>query len=265
MRPRERAAVAIRERHAPDVAGERAVSGLVGMHLAGEREREQRAAVEAVFDAHHAGTSGGVARDLDRVLDRLGAAVHEERLLGERSRRQRREPLRQRDVTLVRRHREGGVGEAIRLPVQRVEHVRVGVADVHHPDATGKIEVHVAVDVGDADAVGGGGKHRRRMRDAARHRRLPSDHQRARSGTGNRRPNLDCGHGGLADFLLNKCMVVNNSRRGDQERAALAAPRCFQPRWGHSRRRGATGGQEIRRSEDQEATFHSYLGVDHPC
>ena len=180
------------------------------MHLAGERQRQQRAAVEAVFDAQHAWTPGRVARDLDCVLDRLGAAVHEQGLLGERSGRQRREPLRQRDVALVRRHREGGVGEAIRLPVQRVDDVRVGVADVHHPDAAGKIEEDVAVDISHADTVGRGGEHRRRMRDPAGHGRLASGHQRARTGTWNTRPNLDSGHGGVLFFLPNKCMVVNN-------------------------------------------------------
>src|ERR1039457_1331710 len=56
-------------RHAVDVARERLEAGLVWMRLAGEREREQRAPVEGVFETDHRRPASVSARDLDGVLD----------------------------------------------------------------------------------------------------------------------------------------------------------------------------------------------------
>ena len=49
------------------------------------------------------------ARELDRVLDRLGAGVEEGRLGGAGERRALEQPLGERDVDLVRDDREVGV------------------------------------------------------------------------------------------------------------------------------------------------------------
>ena len=51
-------------------------------HLAGERERQIGPPVEAVLEGDDAGAFRRGARDLDRVLDRLGAAIDQQRLLG---------------------------------------------------------------------------------------------------------------------------------------------------------------------------------------
>ena len=75
--------------------GTRYVSGangpearLVRMGLRGEAEREQRAAVEGALEGDHGGALRVGARELDRVLDRLGARVEER---GARLARDRRE------------------------------------------------------------------------------------------------------------------------------------------------------------------------------
>ena len=69
-------------RHAVDIARERLEACLIRMRFAGERECQQRAPVEGVFEADHRRAAGVSARDLDGVLDRLGAAVQQQRLLG---------------------------------------------------------------------------------------------------------------------------------------------------------------------------------------
>ena len=67
------------------------------MRLAGERQRHHGAAVERIFESDDAGTSGGGARDLHGVFDRLGAGVHEQRLLRKVSGRELVQSLRKPD------------------------------------------------------------------------------------------------------------------------------------------------------------------------
>ena len=75
------AAVRIRTGRAEHVGRERAEVLLVGDHLAGHCERQDRAPVEAVVEADDARAAGVGARDLDGVLDGFGARVDEQRLL----------------------------------------------------------------------------------------------------------------------------------------------------------------------------------------
>ena len=87
------------------------------------------------------------ARELDRVLDRLGARVEEGgfRLPGDR--RGVDETLGEGDVHLVRDDREVRVHELRCLLGDRLDHPRVSVPDVEAADAAGEIEERVAVDV----------------------------------------------------------------------------------------------------------------------
>jgi hypothetical protein len=86
-------------------------------------------------------------RDLDRVLDRLGAGVEQHGLLREVSRRQRGELLAHRDVPLVGRDHEAGVRERVRLLVDPLDDPWRGVADAGHRDTGGEVDQRVAVDV----------------------------------------------------------------------------------------------------------------------
>ena len=93
-----------------DVGRERAEALLVGHDLAGQRHAHEGAAVEAAGEGDDGRAAGGGARDLDGVLDRLGAGG-EEASSSWRNRHWRScvQPLGQRDVALVGHHLEAGV------------------------------------------------------------------------------------------------------------------------------------------------------------
>ena len=103
--------------------------------------------MEAAGERDHRRALRVVARDLDRVLDRFGARGQEDRLLGRRARRERVQPLGERDVALVRRHLEAGVGELLELLRDRRLHLRVDVPGVEHRDAAREVDVAPALHV----------------------------------------------------------------------------------------------------------------------
>ena len=146
-------AVLVRERHAVDLGRERPEAGLVRVRLRGEREREERAAVEASLEADHGGPLRVAARELDGVLDGLGAGVEERRLRRAGERRDRGQALGVLDVDLVRDDREVGVEEARGLLLHRRDDARVRVADVEAADAAREVDERVAVDVGEQRPV----------------------------------------------------------------------------------------------------------------
>ena len=74
-RSRGDAAVGVRERRAVDLGRERPEPGLVRMRLGRHRHRQQRAAVEAALERDHGGAARVQPRDLDGVLDGLGAGL----------------------------------------------------------------------------------------------------------------------------------------------------------------------------------------------
>ena len=124
--------------------------------------------MERALEADHGLAPGVGPRELDGVLDRLGARV-EEGGLGPGDRGQLGEPLGELDVDLVGDDREVGVREAGHLVLRRCDHLRVGVADVEAADAAGEVEVRVVVDVGQGRAATLGGDDgevdRQRVRD----------------------------------------------------------------------------------------------------
>jgi hypothetical protein len=87
------AVIPARERRVVDLAGKRAEAGLVGRDFPGHRERHHRATVKRSGECDHRGTTSRGARDLHRVLDRLGASAEEDRLLWKISGREGVEPL----------------------------------------------------------------------------------------------------------------------------------------------------------------------------
>ena len=151
--PSRRPAIVLCERHAIDLGRERAEARLVRVRLRRQGHGQQRPAVEAALECDHRRPLGVRARELDRVLDRLGAGVEERGLRRARERGHCHEPLRQRDVELVRNDREVGVREAVELLVGRSDHARMRVTDVQAPDAAGEVQERVPVDVGDRRAL----------------------------------------------------------------------------------------------------------------
>src|SRR5581483_360349 len=185
------AAVVVRERDPVHLRRERAEPRLVRVRLRGEREREQRPAVEGALEGDHRGPLRGRARELDRVLDRLGARVEEGRLLRAGDRSQREQALGKRHVQLVRQHREVGVQESLRLLLDRLEHARVAVADGQAADAAHEVDEGVAVDVGDGRSGSTGDDNRRVHRQGVRHHPPLAREDLPRAGAGNLRPQVD--------------------------------------------------------------------------
>ena len=105
--------------------------------------------MERALERDHRRAAGVEPRELDGVLDRLGARVEERRLRGPAERREREQALGERRVDLVGHDREVGVREALELLLGRGDDMRVGVADVEAADAAGEVDEDVAVDVGE--------------------------------------------------------------------------------------------------------------------
>src|SRR6476620_4883441 len=94
------------------------------------------------------------ARELDGVLDGLGAAVDEHALGGAHARRVLREQAADLDVALVGDDHRHLVEEAVDLRVHRGDHLLGPVPEVLAADAADEVEVLAAVQVLDDGAVG---------------------------------------------------------------------------------------------------------------
>ena len=139
------------------------------MRLAGECQRHHGAAVERVFEGDDAGTFSIGARNLHRVLDGFGAAVHEDGLLRELSWRDFVHALGEANVALVRRDLHASVQEAVELVLHGFNNSFLAMADVQTADASGKVEVAVAVHVLEPGVFGLGNVDGRAVRKAAGH------------------------------------------------------------------------------------------------
>jgi hypothetical protein len=109
--------------------------------------------VEPALESDHGRPARVATRELDGVLDGLGARVEERGLRRSRERSDRGQPLGVLDVDLVRDDREVGVEEARGLLLHRRDDARVGVADGEAADAAREVDEAVAVDVGDGRAA----------------------------------------------------------------------------------------------------------------
>ena len=109
------------------------------------------------------------ARDLDRVLHRLGSRVEEDRLLlAAGARRELGQPAADLDVGLVDADHEALVEVLVGLGLDRVDDGREPVARVLAADAAGEVDERAPVDVGDTGSVGVGDDELR-DRDAGAH------------------------------------------------------------------------------------------------
>src|SRR6478672_9630188 len=157
------AAERVRRGGAVDLGRERPEALLVGNDLRRHRHREQRAAVEGVVEDDDSATPGRDARDLDRVLDRLRAAVEEERLLvGSPVGAELGQPAADLDVGLVHADHEALVEVAVDLCVQRFDDSRQVVPEVRAAEAAGEVDVLASLGVPYARALGTGDDERRR-------------------------------------------------------------------------------------------------------
>src|SRR5262249_60838937 len=112
---------------------------------------------------------GVVARDLDGVLDRFRPGGEEDGLLGRGSRRECVQRLGERDVALVGRHLEAGVGQLLELARDRLLYLRMHVTGVEYRDAAGEVDEAAALNVPDLGVAGALGIHGEGVADAARY------------------------------------------------------------------------------------------------
>ena len=118
--------------------------------------------MEGALEADHRVPAREGARELDGVLDRLGAGVEERGLERPADRHPGEQALGQRGVVLVGHDREVGVAEVLQLLLRRLDDLRMRVADVQAADAACEVDEGVPVEVGDRRAA------RRRRRRAGR-------------------------------------------------------------------------------------------------
>jgi hypothetical protein len=181
-------------RHAVNVARERLEAGLVRMCLAGQRERQQGAPVESVFETDHRRAPRVGARDLDGILHGFGAAVQQQGLLGRAAGRLGVQLFGEPHVAFVGRHHKAGMQETVRLRVQRGDHARLAMAGIEAADTAGEIQVSIAVHVFDNGAFGAAHEDRGDLRYAARHGRATAIGQRSGAGSGNGSLQMNRGH-----------------------------------------------------------------------
>ena len=165
------AAVRVRRLGAVDLGRERAEALLVRHHLGGQAHAHQRAAVEGALEAHDGRAAGVVAGDLDGVLGRLRAGVHQQRLVRAGARVAGDQPPADLEERLVLRDRVALVQVLLGLLLDRRDDALRRVAAVQHADAADEVDVLAPFDVGEPRAVRVLHEDRRR-RDTARHQAL---------------------------------------------------------------------------------------------
>ena len=109
--------------------------------------------MEGALERDHGRAAGVEARELDGVLDGLGARVEEGRLGGPAEGREREQLLRELDVRLVGDDGEVGVGEAAELLLGGLDDAGMGMAGVQAADAAREVDEDVAVDIGQRRAA----------------------------------------------------------------------------------------------------------------
>ena len=118
--------------------------------IAGERHRAGRAAVIRAISREDLVPPGERARDLDRVLVRVGAAVGEEEHV-DVARREARQ-LRAQLCARLGRHERARVRQHRRLLGDRARHALVAVADVHAHQLAVEVDVALAFRRPEVDA-----------------------------------------------------------------------------------------------------------------
>ncbi len=136
-----RAAVGVRVEH-PHDAGQSRLGGPAA-RVAGERDSAGGRTVVAAVARDDLVAARVPAGELDRVLVRLGAAVREERH-AEVARRHFRQELPEAGARLGR-HRRPDRRELLRLVLDRLDDLRVRVADRDVDELRGEVEVRLAV------------------------------------------------------------------------------------------------------------------------
>ena len=139
-------AIRVRGGSTVNLRRERPEAGLVRVHLARHRHRQQRSSVECIVEDDNGRPARRGARDLHGVLVRLRAGVDEDRLLVRTgARRELREKPARPDIRLVHADHEALVQVAVGLLLDRIDDGREPVAGVLAADAACEVEEDPAV------------------------------------------------------------------------------------------------------------------------
>ena len=150
---RRDAAIQVRRGRTVDLGGKRPHALLVRHRLGRQRHANERAAVEALIEADDRVALRGVAGDLDRVLDGLGARVEQEPLERPLAGMTRNHALDGLDVALVLDHGVHLVHVAGGLLLDGRDDSIRRVAAVERTNATDEVDVLASLDIGDARAM----------------------------------------------------------------------------------------------------------------
>ena len=143
--------------------------------------------MKAVLETDHSLTAGEGAGHLDRVLNRLGAAVQQESALRMAAGSDLVEPFGQGDVGLVCGDRKAYVSKTVQLGPDGRNNRRVPVPGIDHADPAAEIDQPVAVSIGDDRSVRLHYSNRGDGRYAPRHRLGAPCEQGAALGAGDLR------------------------------------------------------------------------------
>ena len=143
----ELAAVAVAVGDVVHVRQQRPEAGVLARLARGERHRPGAPPVERPSEGDDRGAPGGVARQLDRALRRLGAGVGEEHPLPRRARGEPRQPLAEGGHALVVEVGAADVEEPSGRVLDRLDHRGVVVAGGADRDPGHEVEEAVAVDI----------------------------------------------------------------------------------------------------------------------
>ncbi len=141
--------------------------------------------MKAIVKNNDRGPPAGVTRNLDRVLYGLGATVKKDGLLREFAGDQFAEAFGQFDVGFVHYHAKAGMREFRSLLGDGREDFRARVANVHCANASGEVNIPVAINIFDHRALGSRNENIHRGRGAACDKLLLACQQLARFFSGN--------------------------------------------------------------------------------
>jgi len=159
-------AISVREGDAVDLGEEGADPLLIGPYLAGKAEGQHGTAVEGPLKGDDRRTLGVGTGDLNGVLYGLGAAVEQDGLLGEVAGGYFVQPFRQLKVGFIEGDHEAEMKVLVRLLLYGRHDLVGAMPYVEDANTSGKIDVGVAIDIGDQGPLGLGDDYRRNMKDA---------------------------------------------------------------------------------------------------
>jgi hypothetical protein len=126
------------------------------------------------------------ARDLDGILNRFRARVHQYGFLRSLARYQRVQLLANGDIAFVGQHVKTGVQKTIQLAAHGINHRRRAMSGVEAADAARKVDQAIAVDIFDDPTFGLGNKNRGGVIGRLHNGSIAPLHQRLRARSRNR-------------------------------------------------------------------------------